>query len=55
MSLKSRIEKVEAILRGKDKSNLLPLVINWPESDGGPIAVKVPPGTIERLEQAYSK
>jgi hypothetical protein len=55
MNLNSRLEKVEQRARelGESNSNLVELVIPWPDEDGRPIRCMVRPEFIEKLVKIY--
>jgi hypothetical protein len=57
MNLNSRLEKVEQQAReiGESNSNLVGLVIPWPDEDGGPIQCMVKPEFIEQVVKIYGK
>jgi hypothetical protein len=55
MSLNSRLDKLESRAGIKDESNLIELVILWPDEDGGPIRVMVLPRCIEALNRIYGE
>jgi hypothetical protein len=57
MSIQSRLEKLEQRAReqAESASNLIELVIPWPDEDGGPIHCMVKPEYIEKVVKIYGK
>lgn len=55
MSLKSRVDRLASRAGIKDESNLVELVVPWPDEDGGPIRVMVLPRCIEALDRVYGE
>lgn len=53
MNLKSRITKLESQVDIRDTSNLVELVVPWPDDDSGPIWVMVMPDVIEKIDRIY--
>jgi hypothetical protein len=55
MNLNSRLEKVEQRAReiGESTSNLVEMIIPWPDEDGGPIHCMVTPDFMQKVEKIY--
>lgn len=55
MSLRTRLDKLESRAGIKDESNLIELIVPWPDEDGGPRRVMVTPQCIANMDRIYGK